>query len=714
MIEFVFHTLLFERLVSQYRMICSGSFRSLNKGPIIYGNSRTPSVNTGGFIINLENLKLKIEYDSESDHIAEEFYGPCLANCTKYWRSSGFFSSSLFDVVGSYLKDFLDNGGIMRLITNIEFNKIDFEAINKATNSEKIVEGKIQQIIEEEFTPPLNKGSMIMTKLLQLGRLEIKIVAKPEGQRGIFHEKTSIFFNEDYKIATQGSMNDGEYALDLNAESFAVYRMEFGGVAEKRINKIYNRFNEYWAGGHGRYSTFSWPDALTKNLIKIREQTESGSYLGSIISKKKFTGDPRFDEHQNKAINLFLEPLGPTKSEQPMPADGKGILCMATGTGKTWTAIKLIDRMLDENKIDQVIITTRITDVCEQWAEELEEIGTYAIYRQYGKEYGDRELMNFYWDDEPKSFLITAVHGFVRYLTEVIDDDTDLSRTLLIVDECHNFRGEGHREKMDGKYDLFRYKLGLSATPDSKYSEEANEFLYKSLANTGITKPYFIFGLEDAIKEKILCPFEYIPLEYKFTNEEKKKHSKLINKLRGIKKHQPYEKGMIDHYYREISKCYKLAENKPSKFEDLIIKSGGKESKYLKRCIIYCEEKKYINEHVVPVISKFSDSWKIYVGNEKAAHLERFRNGEIEILIACEKLNEGVNIPSINCIVMFSFSGSDESLVVTQRIGRALRIVKGNPSKIANVIDFIRSPSKPGSSESKRKEWLEKLAAIRP
>jgi len=667
-----------------------------------------------GYKMSLARLKLDIEYDSETHDIADKFYGPCLANCNEYWRSSGYFSSTLFDVVGNYLKDFLDNGGKMRLITNIEFSKIDFEAINDAVNSEEIIEEKIQQIIEEEFTPPLNKGSMIMTKLLQLGRLEIKIAAKPKGMRGIFHEKTSIFFDEDYKIATQGSMNDGEYALELNAESFAVYRKEFGGVAEKRIDKIYDRFEKYWAGGHGKYSTYSWPEAATKNLIKIREQTESGSYSGSTLSKKKLTGDPRFDEHQNKAINLFLEPLDPTKSEQPMPADGKGILCMATGTGKTWTAIKLIDRMLDENKIDQVIITTKITDVCEQWAEELEEIGTYQIYRQYGKEYGDSELTDFYWDDDEKSFLITALHGFVRYMTDFIDDDTDLSRTLLIVDECHNFRGEGHREKMDGKYDLFKYKLGLSATPDSKYSEEANEFLYKSLANTGITKPYFIFGLEDAIKKKILCPFEYIPLEYTFTNKEKKKYSELVNSLRGINKHQPNNTGLIGHYYQKISKCYKLAENKPPSFEDLIIKSGSKESKYLKRCIIYCEEKKYIDEHVVPVISKYSDSWKIYVGNEKAAHLERFRSGEIEILIACEKLNEGVNIPSINCIVMFSFSGSDESLVVTQRIGRALRVVKEDPDKIANVIDFIRSPTNPDSSESRRKEWLENLAAIRP
>ena len=94
----------------------------------------------------------------------------------------------------------------------------------------------------------------------------------------------------------------------------------------------------------------------------------------------------------------------------------------------------------------------------------------------------------------------------------------------------------------------------------------------------------------------------------------------------------------------------------------------------MKRCIIYCEDIQYIENHVIPVVRKYTNLWKTYVGNESSEHLERFSNNEIEILIACGKLNEGVDIKSIQNIVMFSYTGNSESLVVTGRIGRALRI----------------------------------------
>ena len=124
--------------------------------------------------MRLEDFISKTSYDSETDDIANDFYEPCLANSTEYWRASGYFSSTLFDVLGHYLKDFLNNEGKMKLITNIEFSEKDIEAIELAENSEQIAEDKIRQIIEDEFTPPLSQGSVLMTKLLQMGGWKLK------------------------------------------------------------------------------------------------------------------------------------------------------------------------------------------------------------------------------------------------------------------------------------------------------------------------------------------------------------------------------------------------------------------------------------------------------------------------------------------------------------------------------------------------------------
>ena len=44
---------------------------------------------------------------------------------------------------------------------------------------------------------------------------------------------------------------------------------------------------------------------------------------------------------------------------------------MATGTGKTRTACKLIQKMIDDKLIDNVIITTQFTDILDQWSKKL-------------------------------------------------------------------------------------------------------------------------------------------------------------------------------------------------------------------------------------------------------------------------------------------------------------------------------------------------------
>jgi len=54
--------------------------------------------------------------------------------------------------------------------------------------------------------------------------------------------------------------------------------------------------------------------------------------------------------HQDEAIEHFL------RAE-------RGVLDMATGTGKTRTSLRIVDKMLEQNKIDTVLISTHGTDL---------------------------------------------------------------------------------------------------------------------------------------------------------------------------------------------------------------------------------------------------------------------------------------------------------------------------------------------------------------
>ena len=49
-----------------------------------------------------------------------------------------------------------------------------------------LVEEKISEIIEREFADPLPKNTYVLTKLLEIGRLKIKVAVR---KSGIYHEK---------------------------------------------------------------------------------------------------------------------------------------------------------------------------------------------------------------------------------------------------------------------------------------------------------------------------------------------------------------------------------------------------------------------------------------------------------------------------------------------------------------------------------------------
>jgi superfamily II DNA or RNA helicase len=92
--------------------------------------------------------------------------------------------------------------------------------------------------------------------------------------------------------------------------------------------------------------------------------------------------------------------------------------------------------------------------------------------------------------------------------------------------------------------------------------------------------------------------------------------------------------------------------------------------------------------------------------------LERFAEGRLDFLIACDRISEGIDIKTVDTIVLFSCD--QVRLQTIQRIGRALRTISSNKEKRARVIDFyFDEEGKEDSADMVRKDWLERLANIR-
>ena len=127
-------------------------------------------------------------------------------------------------------------------------------------------------------------------------------------------------------------------------------------------------------------------------------------------------------------------------------------------------------------------------------------------------------------------------------------------------------------------------------------------------------------------------------------------------------------------------------------------------------------------DHVLKIIHRYHHDFHTYYSAEDADVLRQFAAGEIECLITCHKLSEGIDIRSLESVILFSSARTQ--LETIQRIGRCLRTDPDNPAKRANVVDFIRTtedsdddddkPAPPPNADEERQAWLAQLASIAP
>ena len=241
----------------------------------------------------------------------------------------------------------------------------------------------------------------------------------------------------------------------------------------------------------------------------------------------------------------------------------------------------------------------------------------------------------------------------------------------------------------------------MSATPEREYDDEGNNFI-----QTEIGEIIFTFSLEDAIRKGILCEFDYIPLPYILTEEEKAKKKKIIAAFNARK--EAGEAVDETEMFTQLARINKIAINKIDEFESFI----SHNTDLLKKSIIFVQEMEY-GIKLQDVLVKYTDRYHTYYADDEKSNLDDFAEGRIDCLLTCKKISEGIDISSVTNIFLFA---SDRSkLVTTQRIGRALRLDKRNPNKKATVIDFILYDfaENDNNADQERKEWLTKLSETR-
>lgn len=626
--------------------------------------------------MGLKDLNLKFYYNNDEDDLIDDFYNPVIGEAVNYKRSAGFFSSSSFWEIIEGLKVFIEKAGNIKLIISPELSEEDIEAINLGEKAkEDTVESfLIANILEEnKYTDQFN----LLAWLIYQEKLEIKICIKKDiNSYGIFHDKSAVIYDDKGdKIAFHGSLNESITAYNYNFESIEVF-VGWNKYENIRIEKIEESFDKIWNNKSLNWVSYSLSESIKEKIIQKRliNLQQLNNINNKIIIPKTF----KLREYQENAIKEWLK------------NKGLGILEMATGSGKTFTAIFALIRLIKiiENKGFRcgAIIVVPYKNLLEQWYDELLKFNIKAIKCYQGKNswyYEARSLVNdFNYGSKENFFLITTNATFISdYFQEVINN---IKRDYIFcVDEMHHLLAP-KISKLLPKNTNFR--LGLTATLFNEYEEKKSEKLLNYF-----DKVVFRFSLEDAIKEGCLTKYYYYPVFIDLNEGELMEYIELTKKISRIYNYNENEE-MLKIIINKRRRIILNANNKIIKFSEM-----KSELKKYDKVLVYCGDKidedgKFINK-INKIVYNMGLKTHTYTSDlndiYKKKVLNNFKEGKLNVLTAIRCLDEGVDIPSLNCA--FILSSNMDSKQFIQRRGRILR---NAPNKeFAYIYDFVVVPT---------------------
>ena len=625
----------------------------------------------------LRKIKYKPVYRTYNNCIEKEFYVPSYYESIRLNRAAGYFSlySLLLSIDG--IIRFIRNKGQINIICSPDLSQSDAELIDACLSLDKehITKSLIESIVGSLLSEDEIGQMDIICNMLSDGILKIKIAYMP---LGIFHEKFGIFIDSDHNMVYfNGSLNETKRALEYNHESIRVDWTWRSAEAKLIIENENAYFESLWNNQVNSVCVIDFPEAVKNELFNRYKRSETlitaiDNYIQGNSSKK---GKKNLYNFQEDAITQFFN------------NNGRHFYEMATGTGKTFTSIKTIERLRgqSEEKLFIVICVPQI-DLQSQWERALNDEGFDKVYLfgGNGNDY-DRTISeaSIAFHTEDKDVVCVSVYD--TFFAKVYQKIRNISNFFIIVDEAHNLT-QGNINIL--KQLKPRYRLGLSATIE-RYHEEESLDIRRFFSE----EPPFHFGIEEAIENGFLSKYEYHPIFVHLTEDEQERFALKTRLLAQQNDKEEPDSSYIERLSRERSLILKQASEKIEKLSELADKGYN-----FVNSVVYCGQgndsdgdsiidnvTRVLYNHGL-VVSQFTSKTQ-----DRKKVLYEFEHGYYDTLAAIKCFDEGVDVPKLDKLYIMA---SDSSLRQTvQRRGRVLRKCKESGKTIAYIYDMVVLPA---------------------
>jgi len=694
--------------------------------------------------MSFRDLELKHSYTSEKDNLLEDFYIPVLKKAVSYKRITGYFSSSSFLTAAAGLGQFIKNNGHLKFILNIVLSEDDYTQIEKGMQSpEEIIENYLIHDLSFFEDECRRDHSKVLGWLIAHDYLEIKIGYVKQRLTGneILHQKIGILKDgEGNTLSFSGSNNESVHGWVYNSEKFKAF-FSWKANNDVFISQDLEDFDELWNNRSAKTEVIPFPEAVKKEVISIvkREPIDLDALLTNIANAQKKTTDrpgtatkppdirePVYQHDttdispQNGSNGVFERGEDAEKYAMVRLRDYQleainawfqneccGIFEMATGTGKTYTALGALKQLVEREDKLVTIITVPFLHLATQWEQSLDKfnvkipiIHVSSVNSKWRENLKTKILDN--WLGKEKYFIILTTHdtlssnSFIELIREV------RSPILLIGDEVH---GLGAVTRLEALLPLYTYRLGLSATPERYFDELGTQELLQFFG-----KVVYVFDLHRAINEinpdtgeTYLTPYEYHPIFVELTHEDMDAYSALSGQIAILcskKNKTKSDRLALEQKLRERQDILKNTQTKYPAFRELI--SSLAKNDEINQTLVYCSpqqietvQKILRNQHGV-VQHRFTSKENAtkreekYCGlTEREYLLNNFEKGIYDVLVAIRCLDEGVDVPATKNAILMCSSGNPKEHI--QRRGRVLRRSPGK--KKAHIYDITAVPT---------------------
>ncbi len=637
--------------------------------------------------MNLRQLRFTTVMNTSEHDLVNSFFVPALENAVTYNRGVGFFSAGWLRIAAAGMAALARNSGHARWVTSPILSEQDWEAltIGEAARCDEVLRKAILINVGQLECELQEKTLSALAWLVADGILTFKL-ALPRNKldRGDFHDKFGIFTDaEGNQVSFNGSYNDSVQGT-RNYESIKVF-CSWDPALAPLVQADVERFECLWHNQDVNVQVFDLSTAARERIVRLRTQerpyrepdwenlrrlkeAQFPYRLATISARPTMSPDIALRDYQEQAIAAWL-------------AHGHGFLEMATGTGKTITALAASVRLFDQQKRLAVVIAVPYQHLVDQWAVEAQAFGYHPLLAYQSKSR---------WIDKLNQQIIEFNGGhrevisvIVTHTTFITDEfQSSLARLtgpmLLIADEAHHLGAERGRQSYP---EHVAFRLALSATPDRWFDDEGTALLRAYFGET-----VFALPLEAAIGLS-LTEYYYYPHLVALTDEEMQAYQELSLKIARLTSRKDQDsQEILKRLLIKRADLLNQAKNKLAVLAELVDAVTD-----MQHTLFYCapgqidQVMQLLGWDKGLLVHRFTAE---ETAEERQRLLAGFANGEWQALVAMKCLDEGVDVPDTRTAYFLASSSNPREFI--QRRGRILR--KASGKEFAVIHDLIAVP----------------------